>query len=85
MFKEHDYVVLTRDLPGNNLMQGDVGTAVHIHAGEAAFEVQFATLIGETMAVLTLQSNQCRPVGSCDMNHVREILRRVGFDPFGEG
>lgn len=85
MFKEHDYVVLTTDPPSNNLVQGDVGTVVHIHPGEAAFEVEFATLAGETVAVLTIQSTQCRPVGSCDMNHVREMPRRVGFDPFGEG
>jgi len=39
--KEHDCVVLTRDLPAENLQAGDVGAVVHIHKGGVAYEVEF--------------------------------------------
>ena len=44
MIKEHDCIVLTRDLPDARLRAGDVGTVVHIHRGGAAYEVEFMTL-----------------------------------------
>lgn len=33
MIQEHDCVVLTRDLPSEGLVAGDVGTVVHVHKG----------------------------------------------------
>ena len=44
--KEHDCVVLTKNLPAENLEAGDVGTVVHIHKDGAAYEVEFVTLAG---------------------------------------
>lgn len=71
--KEHDGVVLTADLPGEKLEAGDVGTVVHIHNGGAAYEVEFVTLAGETIAVATVAAAQVRPVGKRDVNHVRQL------------
>ena len=71
--KEHDCVVLTADLPGERLKAGDVGTVVHIHKGAAAYEVEFTTLDGHTLAVATVESNQLRPVSGRDVTHVREM------------
>jgi Domain of unknown function (DUF4926) len=71
--KEHDYVVLTADLPEEKLKSGDVGTVVHIHKDEAAYEVEFMTLDGHTVAVATVVSNQLRPVSRRDISHVREL------------
>lgn len=71
--KEHDCVVLTAGLPGENLEAGDVGTVVHIHQGGVAYEVEFVTLAGETIAVATVEAKQLRPVGKRDVNHVREL------------
>ena len=59
---EHDCVVLTSDLPAENLQAGDVGTVVHIHRDGVAFEVEFITLAGETIAVTTVLAAQLRPV-----------------------
>lgn len=73
MIKEHDCVVLTNNLPDAHLLSGDVGTIIHIHAGGAAYEVEFATLTGETVAVVTVLPSQCRPIGHRDINHVREL------------
>lgn len=76
VFKEHDLVVLTIDVPSHDLARGDVGTVLHIHPDSRAFEVEFATLTGQTVAVLNLRPDQFRPVGSGDINHVRKVLRR---------
>ncbi len=41
MIEEHDRVVLTERLPGQDLQAGDVGTVVHVYAEGAAYEVEF--------------------------------------------
>jgi Domain of unknown function (DUF4926) len=71
--KEHDCVVLTTDLPGEGLKSGDVGTVVHIHKDGAAYEVEFVTLTGRTVAVATVEASQLRPVGKRDITHAREL------------
>ena len=50
---EHDCIVLTADLPTERLKAGDVGTVVHIHGAGAAYEVEFMTRAGNTIAVAT--------------------------------
>jgi len=74
MIKEHDCVVLTQNIPGNGMRTGDVGTVVHIHDDGAAYEVEFVTLTGETVAVTTVQASQLRPVNRHDLSHVRELV-----------
>jgi hypothetical protein len=71
--KEHDCVVLKADLPGEELVAGDVGTVVHIHKGGAAYEVEFTTLDGHTLTVATVESKKLRPVSRRDVAHVREL------------
>ena len=73
MIQEHDCVVLTQDLADEGLRAGDVGTVVHIHSHEAAYEVEFMTLTGQTVAVATVLPSQLRPVSSRDLTHVREL------------
>jgi len=71
--QEHDLVVLTADIPEENLKQGDVGTVVLVHRAGAGFEVEFATLAGETLAVVTVPGNAVRPVGDKEIAHVRRV------------
>lgn len=73
MIKEHDCIVLTQDIPGDGLQTGDVGTVVHIHRDAEAYEVEFITLTGQTVAVATVLSSHLRPVGRSDLTHVREF------------
>ena len=73
MIQEHDCVVLTQDLPGEELRAGDIGTVVHIHEEGAGYEVEFMTLAGETVAVVTLLPSQLRPIAPRDLAHVREL------------
>jgi len=73
MFKEHDIVVLTEDVPEERLTAGDVGTVVHIHNNDEGYEVEFMTLTGQTIAVVSLLAQQVRPVSRRDLSHVREL------------
>lgn len=73
MIQEHDCIVLTADLPDESLVAGDVGTVVHIHPGGAAYEVEFATMTGKTIAVTTVLPAQLRAVNQRDVTHVREL------------
>jgi hypothetical protein len=73
MISEHECIVLTEDLPGEGLKGSDMGTVVHIHDGRVAYEVEFMTLTGETIAVTTLSPAQVRPLARRDMAHVREL------------
>ncbi|WP_342087539.1 DUF4926 domain-containing protein [Dyadobacter sp. OTU695] len=71
--KELDIVVLTQDLPELELQAGDIGTIVMTHGDSTAFEVEFSTLDGETIAIETLLSNQIRPITRGEIAHVRKL------------
>jgi hypothetical protein len=72
MINERDCVVLTADLAQQGLQASDIGTVVHVHGGGAGYEVEFMTLAGETVAVLTLLPDQLRPIARRDLAHVRD-------------
>lgn len=74
MMKEHDSVVLTEDIPQHGLREGDVGVVVMVHGDCAAFEVEFVAFDGHTVALLTLEVRQVRPIGAMEIPHVRELL-----------
>ena len=73
MIKEHDCVVLTKNLPQEKLEAGDIGTVVHIHKGGEGYEVEFMTLTGETVAIVTLMADQVRQLNRRDLAHTREL------------
>lgn len=74
MIKEHERVVLTTDLTRERLAVGDVGTVVHVYRGGEAFEVEFVSLDGETVAVVTLERTQVRPVQRREITHARSVV-----------
>ena len=73
MFNELDTVVLAHDLTEYKLSRGDVGTVVHCYAGGKADEVEFVTGEGKTVAVLTLEKTDIRPMQNQEILHVREL------------
>ncbi len=73
MIHELERVVLTTDLPEHGLKRGDVGTVVLTHRGGAGYEVEFVTLYGETIAVVTVLSSQVRPIERREIAHARVI------------
>jgi hypothetical protein len=62
MFKELDSVVLTTDLPEHGLAKDDIGT------------VEFMTLAGKTIAVITLLANQIRQIAKDEIAHARHVM-----------
>jgi hypothetical protein len=66
--------VLTANIPKEGLLAGDVGAIVHIHKDGVAYEVEFMTLTGMTVAVATVEACDLRPVSRQDINHVRELV-----------
>lgn len=74
MITEHASVVLTEDIPTSGLEAGDVGVVVHIHHDGKAYEVEFMSLDGGTLAIQTLEAWQLREARSRDVPHVRELL-----------
>jgi ATP-dependent exoDNAse (exonuclease V) alpha subunit len=74
MIKEHDRVVLLKNVPDEGLRAGDVGTVVHIYRQGEAFEVEFMTLDGRTVAIVTLPASHVRAISNRDVTHVRELV-----------
>jgi len=73
MIHELDTVVLAHDIPGHGLKMGDVGAVVHKYADGKAYEVEFVTAEGKTVAVLTLTPADIRPMRSGEILHAREL------------
>jgi hypothetical protein len=72
--EELDTVVLLRDANEYGLEYGDIGAVVHRYAGEReAYEVEFVTGEGETVAVLTLSREEIRPMDRREILHAREL------------
>ena len=72
--RELETAVLMRDVPEHGLVRGDIGTVVHRYEGGAAYEVEF--MLGEgatTVAVLTLEEKEVRPVEPHEILHVRTL------------
>ena len=80
MFEEHQQIVLTEEIFGDDGMQlkpGYVGAIVHLHPKREALVVEFMALGADTVAIATVLPSQARPVTSEDMTHVRNIALAV--------
>jgi hypothetical protein len=75
--KELDRVVLTSDLPDYRLESGDIGTIVLVHTQGKGYEVEFASLNGETVAIISLFANQVRPIGRREIAHARSLAEFI--------
>lgn len=71
MIRELDRIVLTESLATLGLETGDIGTVVLVHEGGRGYEVEFATLAGDTRAVATLMADQVRPIDRHEIARAR--------------
>ncbi|MDD5375539.1 DUF4926 domain-containing protein [Acidithiobacillus sp.] len=71
MISELDTVILLRNRPNEGLVKGNIGAVVMVHDGGKAFEVEFITLAGDPLGVLTLAEDEILPVSARDVPHVR--------------
>ena len=77
MIKELDTVVLRHDILKYGLVEGDIGAVVHCYPDGVAYEVEFVTAEGRTIAVLTLALNDIRLMSSKEILHVRDVDRQA--------
>ena len=73
MISELGTVVLTHDVTEHGLKAGDVGAVVHASSAGDAFEVEFVSADGTTIAVLTLDRSDVRPIGAGEILHARTL------------
>jgi hypothetical protein len=73
-YKELDTLVLRRDLPEQGLRGGDLGAVVQVY-GDDVIEVEFVTASGRTQALVTLNTQDVRPVSDEDLLSVRTLKR----------
>jgi len=73
VIKELDPVVLTEDLTEQGLQAGDVGWVVMVHKAGAGYEVEFVTLTGETVSVVTVPAAGVREAQSREIAHARRV------------
>jgi len=73
MIKELDSVVLSRDFAEHGLKRGDIGAVVHCYKGGEAFEVEFITGQGRTVAVVTLKMGDVRLMRDKEILHARKL------------
>lgn len=71
MINELDRVVLASELPEHGLKVGDIGTVVLIHDKGKGYEVEFVSLDGEPVAVVSLLANQVRTIRRREVPHAR--------------
>jgi len=67
-----DTVVLLKDLSSHGLKRGDIGAVVEVYSQEG-IEVEFVTGSGSTQALVTLNSEDVRPIGPVDILAVRQL------------
>ncbi|BBD54371.1 DUF4926 domain-containing protein [Planktothrix agardhii] len=73
MITELDRVVLTHDLAEYNLKVGDIGTVVLVHQEGLGYEVEFMTLTGQTITIISLFSSQIRAIGNREIAQARVL------------
>ena len=74
MIQELEMVALAADIPEHGLRSEDVGTVVLAH-GKAGCEVEFLTLTGETLAVVSLSMGKIRAINRREIAHARPLGR----------
>ena len=75
--KEFTEIVLTVDRPERGLVKGDVGVIVEVYGKNEGYEVEFMTKEGKTVAVVTLDAHEVRPIGARDILHERIRIGRL--------
>jgi hypothetical protein len=73
-------VILTEDLPAENLRAGDVGTVVDHHSApgmEDGYSVEFFDMTGQTVSVVTVPGSLLRSPTHADRPAVRALIAGV--------
>jgi hypothetical protein len=72
MLAEHSLVVLVHDRTAEGLSSGDVGAIVAVYGDGKAYEVEFVDGGGSTVALMTLEPDEVRPIQKGELLHTRQ-------------
>jgi hypothetical protein len=73
MFHELERVALIDDLPEHGLKAGDIGMIAHIYGDHSGYEVEFVTLSGELVALVSVYPSQIRPLEADEIASARRV------------
>lgn len=73
MIGAYERVILTEDISGTELKQGDVGVVVEVYNSGEGYKVEFFASNGDTVAVETLYAGQVRTATNKEILHVRTL------------
>ena len=71
--KELERIALTEDLPEHGLKIGDIGMILHIYTDHKGYEVEFVTLSGELIALVSVYPAQIRPLEQDEIASARRV------------
>jgi hypothetical protein len=71
--QELERVALTEDLPEHGLRAGDIGMVAHIYGERKGYEVEFVTLNGELIALVSLYPSQIRQLEQDEIASARRV------------
>lgn len=69
-----DKIILTRDIPKENLKNGDLGSVIfsYYYDGQKNYMAEFVSLTGETIAILSLATCDVRKASDTDLKKASE-------------
>jgi len=73
MIQELERVALTDDLPEYGLKAGDIGMVAHIYGDHKGYEVEFVTLNGELIALVSVYPAQIRQLEQDEIASARRV------------
>jgi hypothetical protein len=73
MMQELERVALTEDVPEHGLRAGDIGMIVHVYGDHKGYEVEFVTLSGDLIALVSVYPNQIRPLENDEIASARRV------------
>ncbi len=73
MIQELDRVALTEPIAAHDLQTGDVGTVVLVHQNGKGYTVEFMSLTGQSIAIVTVSAAAVRPLRAREVANAREV------------
>ena len=73
MIQELERIALTDDLPEYGLKAGDIGMVAHIYGEHKGYEVEFVTLNGELIALVSVYPAQIRQLEQDEIASARRV------------
>lgn len=73
MIQELERIALTGDLPEHGLKAGDIGMVLHIYDEHKGYEVEFVTVSGGLVALVSVYPSQIRQLEQDEIASARRV------------